>query len=88
MTWLCYVAIYDVSFAVKMSSEEQIKHELRSVAEGVAGSVLQSPMPPMSILTGRERDEPFSEANQDGGVLQNYEERQNTLAQVIAKSSH
>ena len=87
MAWLCYVAIYDVSSAVKISSEEQIRHELQSVAEGVAASVLLPPIPFASVLSERERDESFPETNQDGEVLQNDEETQTTLVQVNLKSS-
>ncbi|XXG51984.1 hypothetical protein AAC387_Pa03g0419 [Persea americana] len=68
--------------SVKGSAEEQIKKELKAVAEGVAASVLQSSTPPLPSFSGRERNESSAEPNQDG-VHQYEEETQNTVAQGI-----
>lgn len=84
--WHYYILIDDLSFAVKGSAEEQIKKELKAVAEGVAASVLQSSTPPLPSFSGRERNESSAEPNQDG-VHQYEEETQNTVAQVISQSS-
>ncbi|KAJ8641234.1 hypothetical protein MRB53_017928 [Persea americana] len=68
---------------IRFVKEEQIRHELQSVAEGVAASVLLPPIPFASVLSERERDESFPETNQDGEVLQNDEETQTTLVQDL-----